>query len=80
MSKNCRRMATLLCCAPLGFVFPAAGEEALTDGEVTVEEYTEEIPDGAEELTASCRFETNGNTKDYTLMTDRDLSTFFPFR
>ena len=80
MKKRYRRITALLCCALLGFAFlPVLGEEALPEeSEITLEE-TEEIS-GAEELTASCRFETNGRTKDYALMTDRDLSTFFPFR
>ena len=34
----------------------------------------------AQEITAECRFETNGKSRDFALMTDGDLSTFFPFR
>ena len=34
----------------------------------------------AEELTGSARFETNGGEKNYTLMTDGDLKTYFPLK
>ena len=42
--------------------------------------WTGTLADPAEELTSSCHFKTNGSTKDYSLLMDGDLKTWFPFR
>lgn len=51
----------------------------------SAEETAEEPPAGeaageAEELTARCRFSSNGNDKNYGQMTDGDLKTYLPLR
>lgn len=38
------------------------------------------LADPAEELTSSCRFKTNGSTKDYSILMDGELKTYFPFK
>lgn len=91
MKNGKRRIAALLCCFILANILPAMGTgeaapnpEEPAEGIVIETEETGGNGPGetgtAEELTAACQFETNGKTKDYSLMTDRDLSTFFPFR
>ena len=48
------------------------------DGEL--EERTVTTAQTAKELTGICRFRTNGSEKDYSLMTDGEVKTYFPFR
>ena len=65
MKRGVRALAALLCAAVL------AGSAGSALGNT---------PETAQELTASCTFQSNGKSKDYSLMTDSDLGTFFPFK
>ena len=75
----------ILLCAFLtaAAVLPESGAaaEAISDEAQKTENAGEESGIAeARELTGSCRFKTNGSTKDFNLMTDGELKTYFPFR
>ncbi len=63
-----RRVFLLLCCV---FLLLCGGPAGAEDSAA---------PAVAEDRTALCGFETNGRSQEFELMTDGDLSTYFPFK